>query len=296
MERGHDVVMQIGGNAAGIIPVFPETEETVRVERPLRRVAEPLLPVDMTVARGVGPGARIDGPVPVSLWIVPAVGALHRDHFSDGPGLDDVADFVPSRPGKRLHTNLHDALLLLRRGGNLRGLFGGVRHGLFAVDVDTAIERQKCNRGVPMVGSGDEDGVNILALQQFLVVCVLLGFGRLLARPRQAFLVDVAQGDYNRVIFFRGAMQRHLEEIRAPRAEPDDRGIDPVVRSQNAAAGRECGGDARCSLDEIAPSDSARHIESLLTYASDCRKRLLSQYCTRRDRLTAAGSFTIYRP
>ena len=47
IERRHHVVEKIGGDAAGIVPVFAETEVAVGAERTLRRGTEPAVPVDV---------------------------------------------------------------------------------------------------------------------------------------------------------------------------------------------------------------------------------------------------------
>jgi ligand-binding sensor domain-containing protein len=259
VERRHDVIVQVGGDAARIVPVFPEAEEAVGVEGALSRRAEPLLPVDVSLAGGIRTGARINAPVPISVRIVPAVGALHRYNLAERAGLHDIADFVPPRPGERLHTDLHHSFRLAHLRGNLRRFIESMGHRLFAVHITSAIERRQCDRGVPVVGSSDEYRVDVLAVEQFLMMRVLLRIGRLLCRARQPRLIDVTERDDSNVAFFASAMERHVEEPGASGAEPDDGSVDAVVRSENAAVGGERGGNSRYAVDEIPSCDANLH-------------------------------------
>ena len=55
------------------------------------------------------------------------------------------------------------------------GLGDGQRQRLLAVDVLAALQRLDGHQGVPVVGSGDGDGVDVLVFEQFAVVGVALG-------------------------------------------------------------------------------------------------------------------------
>src|SRR5262249_13091257 len=63
IQRRHYVIEQVGGDAAGVIPIFPEPEETVGVVLAGRRVAEPHLPVNVVIPLAVGAGVRVNSPI-----------------------------------------------------------------------------------------------------------------------------------------------------------------------------------------------------------------------------------------
>src|ERR1022692_4826719 len=118
VEGRHDVIVQIGGDAARVVPVFAETEEAIGIERARRRRADPLLPVDIVIACALRTGLRIDVPIPVALRIVAAVSALRGHHLAEHAALDHLAHLVPARPGGALHADLHDALASRARAHN----------------------------------------------------------------------------------------------------------------------------------------------------------------------------------
>src|SRR5712672_2958471 len=67
VERRDYMVEKIGGDAARVLPVFPETEETVGVIRALRSGAQPAFPIDVVVALAFRAGILLDGVVPLAL-------------------------------------------------------------------------------------------------------------------------------------------------------------------------------------------------------------------------------------
>ena len=72
---------------------------------------------------------------------------------------------LPARVGRRLHADGEDLLGLLDRLGDLAGLVDRVGHRLFAVDVLAGLHGVDRHLGVPVVGRGDQDGVDVLALE-----------------------------------------------------------------------------------------------------------------------------------
>src|SRR6185312_573790 len=97
------MVMQVGRNAARVIPVLTESKETVCVERPLWSRPQPLLPVDVQISCRVRPGAGIDRPVPIALRIVAAIRTLASHHFAQHSGMNRFPNLVPAIPGCALH-------------------------------------------------------------------------------------------------------------------------------------------------------------------------------------------------
>ena len=70
----------------------------------------------------------------------------------------------------------------------------GVAHRLFEIDVLAVVHRIERDLGVPVVGCGDDDGVDVVAGEDFAVVEIALAlvfFGC----EALAFFVDIADGD-----------------------------------------------------------------------------------------------------
>src|SRR5580658_2542208 len=133
VEGRYDVIVQVRGDAARVVPVFAEAEEPVRVESARRRRADPLLPVDVVIALALRAGLRIDVPVPVAVRIVAAVSALRGHHLSEHAALYHLPPLVPPSPRSALHADLHDALGVARAPIDLRGYGKGVRHWLVQI-------------------------------------------------------------------------------------------------------------------------------------------------------------------
>src|ERR1039458_10566179 len=76
LQRRRHVVEKVGGDAAGIIPVLAEAEESIGIVGPLRRWPQPHFPVDVILALAVRAGLCVDGPVPLALVGVAVIRAL----------------------------------------------------------------------------------------------------------------------------------------------------------------------------------------------------------------------------
>ena len=64
---------------------------------------------------------------------------------------------------------MHDAARLLLRFDHGHAFGGGVRHGLFAVDVFSGGSSVNDDALVPVVGNGGDDAVDVLAIEEFLI-------------------------------------------------------------------------------------------------------------------------------
>ncbi len=139
--------------------------------------------VDVLVARGralpeipveiLGDGRGLSGAHGKAGVGVPGLGHI---------GLADVAvvdllDHFDGVVGGALLVADLDALFVFFLGGNEELAFAGVlAGGLFDVDMLSGLEAEDGQRGVPVIGSGDGDGVNVFGLEHLAEV--LLGFGR----------------------------------------------------------------------------------------------------------------------
>src|ERR1700733_4603990 len=178
------------------MPVFTEAKEPVRIERTLRSRTQPLLPVDVILADAIRPGCGIDGPVPVAGWIISAVSSLNCDHLADHPGLNDLSNLGPAPPGQTLNAHLHNPVELgCLMSDDLRFL-QCVSDWLFNINVLAAQHGRHGDGSVPLVRGGDEDRVNIGALQQALMMDIGLCSGRFFLCGVEALLVDIAKGHY----------------------------------------------------------------------------------------------------
>ena len=142
--------------------------------------------------------------------------------------MGDVADLAlldtgdcGANPGRVavLVADLEDALV--RRGGvdDLCGVVDGVGHGFFAVDVVTGFERGQDVLGVEAERRGDDDGVEVFAIEQGTIVgvggnLVAAGFVQL----GEAWRVDVGGRDN----FDSGDAKEAADEFVAAAAGTDD--------------------------------------------------------------------------
>ncbi len=178
-----------------------------QAERPL--VVE--TPVDEALERRVGDGAT---PVVVAVPVRHDVG--------------DVADLALLDAGDRgadprrvaiLVADLEDAFVGGGGVDDLCGVVEGVGHGLFAVDVVAGFERGQHVLGVEAERCGDDDGVEVFAIEKSAVVggggdLVSAGFVELGETRR----IDVGGGDD----FYSGDAKEAADEFLAAAAGADD--------------------------------------------------------------------------
>src|SRR5580704_8782094 len=159
LQRRDDVIEQIGGDAAGVIPIFPEAEEAIAIIGTLRRRAEPGLPVDVVVALALRTGFGVDRPavVPLAADRVAMVGALAHDHLADHAVGNGLARLPPLVAGSGLRSDLENALGLFYRVDQLLDLLVGVAHGLLEVHILAVIHGVESDLGVPVVRGGDDN-------------------------------------------------------------------------------------------------------------------------------------------
>ena len=69
-----------------------------------------------------------------------------------------------------LATYLENAAGLLLRFDNHVAIGYFADHGLLAVDIFARVESVSSNAGVPVIGGGDDDGIDIAAGEQFAII------------------------------------------------------------------------------------------------------------------------------
>ena len=183
---------QVGVHAAAEVPVAAPLGVTGAVERLVGCQAEigseEHLPVDGL--RGHVLEERVVPPLaPVAVAVIAGL-ALHD--VADLPVGDHLVGHAPARVGGRLDAHREDLLGLLGRLGDPAGLVDRVRHRLFAVDVLAGFHGVDRHLGVPVVGRGDQDDVDIFVVKDLAVV---LGDAVLVFafRVQPAFLGRVVQ-------------------------------------------------------------------------------------------------------
>jgi hypothetical protein len=164
--------------------------------------------------------------------LVPHVPALHEHHLANVPALDQFDNLPEVRRRPLLAAGLDHAPVVARGLDHAAALLDGVRQRLFAVDVFAGLAGQDGGDGVPVVGSRDEDRVDILAIQDAAEIGVALG--------RPADLLDRLREHRLEHIGHRGDLdarraQAHLHFIKAPRSRTDLADDNPVVGPQDPA-------------------------------------------------------------
>src|SRR5208337_1614230 len=151
---------QIACQAGPVIPVAAPTEEARRIEGALWRAIEPSVPIDGLLAgvrrNRIHPGAAVAIPVPRRLDGV---------HLPQLAGIPDLLRFGIENRTHALAADLTDAVVLLDSLDHGQPVLHTVGHGFFAVDVLPCLDRLRHRLAMPMVRSGDNYGINILAIQ-----------------------------------------------------------------------------------------------------------------------------------
>ncbi len=240
---------KIGHRAATEIPELTPDEKFVFAEGLIGCVAEPLLPVERA---GVDDLARA-----MRLVVLPPVGADLGD-AAEAAALDEIDGVAEMAPTALLHAALEDLLAGADGFGEDGAFFERVGDGLFEVDVFAGGDGVGGDANVPMIGSRDEDGVELL-IEDFFVIDVSAGirscgaiFDGVAARG-----VNVADGDDLVSADAIGG----IEEVIHAAAGADDADAERVVGAEDAGGSESghSGGD-----DEVAAIDWDEHGESIL--------------------------------
>ena len=238
VERRDDVVEEVAGDTEGIIPVLAEAEEAVGIPGALggelELGAQPHIPIDEIVALGIRAGAGLDGPVPLALGAVAVVGTLAHDHLADHAVGDGLLGLPPDVGGSGLRADLENSLGLFHGGYQLAGVFVGVDHGFFEIDVLALVHGVHGHLAVPVVGGGDDDRVHIALVEEFAVVQVALHV-EFAGHHLLAFFVDIAGGDDLAGIVLLAEGVERVGVVAAAAAAADDADVDAVIGADHAA-------------------------------------------------------------
>ena len=153
-------------------------------------------------------------------------------HLAEGAFLDQLCRFLERFALPLLDAHRHDAIVLARGLDGFPARFDLVRQRFLDVDVLAGGARLDRDRAVPVVGRGDENGVDVLALEQPLVVLVALDLdaglqlGQVGDRVVEPHLVRLGDGDELAV----GMTQEEAGDLVAAVAAADEAHADAAVR------------------------------------------------------------------
>jgi len=111
----------------------------------------------------------------------------HFLHLADGAVPDQGAGFPEFGTGTLLGAGLNNPLVLPGGVDHAAAFHDGQRQRLLAVDVLPRLTGVNGHQGVPMVRDGDDDPIEILALQQFPIVPITFGLTLLVGNDLVSF-------------------------------------------------------------------------------------------------------------
>src|SRR6266850_973941 len=226
VHAADEVHEQVAGEAGAVFfPAAPAREvlgRSVWIPRPLCGDALPSVPIEIGEReigwRRIFPGAG---------GIVAAVRAFdERDSADDAVG-EQFFGFSTDDGAHALRTDLYHAAGFFRGGDHGEAIGGGVRHGLFAVDIFAGVDGVNDDLLVPMIGDGGDEAVDFLVVEEIFVAA---GGGDFLAdnflRERVAAVVEIAGGD----AFDAGQLNGFAKQAGALHADTDDAKANTVAR------------------------------------------------------------------
>ena len=166
--------------------------------------------------------------------------ASHVD-VADGAVLQMLHGFQHAGVGSPLAAVLADAIVFFYGADELAAFEGVVRAGFFHVDVFAGLAGPDGHQRVPVIGSGDGDGVDFLVFEKLAHVDVGLGLGQVhffdvADTLTQNRFIDVAERDD----FRSGDAGKAFDVIGAAASDTADGYADAIVGAEDFAAQREC--------------------------------------------------------
>ena len=185
---GEQVTQQAG--AVRVILAPAEIVVGVEAVAGLDLLAEPHLPVDVF---GLGP--RGDGVVPLAVRIIAHVAALAHDDGADLACADPLGGLVPFAVGAALRSHLEQFTGALAGVVDFEGFAEVASHRFLDINMLAGIHGLTADLGVPVVDSGAEDDVDVLALEDTAEVFVAVGFDVGLLLDLGDVVVDTVLGN-----------------------------------------------------------------------------------------------------
>ena len=186
--------------------------------------AEPKLPIERLLVNGLRR--------PIPSVVLPPIGS-DLGNAAQAAALNEIDGIAEVSPTALLRAALQNLLAGADGAGESGAFFEGVSDGLFQVDVFAGGQGIGCHAHVPVVGRGDEDGIDLL-LEHLAVVQV--GGGQSVGALLDGIAVrriDVADGDdLVRTGFIGG-----IEQATHPAAGADDSDANGVVGAKRPGRG-----------------------------------------------------------
>src|SRR5213082_3581441 len=223
VDGGNEVDEKVGGDAARIVPILAIAEDALGTVGHFGGRAEPFRPIEIDAFLQV----ERNGIVPCARGAVAIVSGGNLGDFAELAGSDDLAGLLVLVGRDPLAASLDDALVAPRRFNYFGAVFNLMGHGLFDVDVFAGAERVEHDGQVPIIGRGDDDGVNVFAVEQLFVlseVGVDFAVGALLG-AREVALVTIADLDQVVLSGFFGGFEQNV----AANSETDEAQVDAVA-------------------------------------------------------------------
>src|SRR5207249_3491850 len=151
-EQMHE---QIAGHAGAIIAVIAPSEKAHGFKRHFGRAAQETIPVD-----GVGRSVGRNGILPCADSGITVPPGFHHIQLADGAAPVELLRFLIHNGTDALASHLYDAAGFLLGLNHALAIFDALYHGLLAVHVLTGIHGIDGDLGVPVIGCGDDDGVD----------------------------------------------------------------------------------------------------------------------------------------
>src|ERR1022692_1855930 len=223
---------EIGHGAAAEIPVPAPVCKLVGIERAARGRAQKTLPVEF-LHFDLRPAGLVGNMVlkPVR---------PDQGHLPEGSRADQFLGVYVVLPTALLGAGLHHSFRLANRRQQGRFLRQRVGHRLFAIDVFARSDRIDGDGYVPVVRRADNDGIDILAVQNLPVIHVLTHFaGKPGLSLGAVWCIDVAHCDDLGALDMLGI----ADEILPTAAGADGCDADAAVGAPNTPIGRrsDCG-------------------------------------------------------
>src|SRR5205823_8912247 len=117
-------------------------------------------------------------------------------YLADAAAANEVGRLLAPGGRAALDTALNDALVAARRLDHAAALGDAKRQRLLDVDVLAGLAGVDGHQGVPVIGSADDDGVEVAAFEKLAVVAESLRIAaNLLGGEVDIRLIDIADGD-----------------------------------------------------------------------------------------------------